>query len=140
MCCVNARSDKINRTSGFAVLEALVALAILAAALALVHQTYASGWGAVRRTGLEARAVAVAKARLEAIGTELPLRAGQSTGAEDGLAWRVVVSRYQPVDNSLVAERHAAWWVMVEVRWQDHAFSASRSVSLTTIKLGPAAP
>ncbi len=121
-------------------MEALVALAILGAALALIYQTMAAGWGAVRRTGLESKAVAAAMSRLEAAGRETPLAEGSTTGTEDGLDWRVDVSRYAQPGLVVATPPLAAWWVKVEVSWRDSAASAQRTVAFTTVKLAGTPP
>jgi prepilin-type N-terminal cleavage/methylation domain-containing protein len=119
---------------GFALTEALVALAILGATLALIYQTMASGWGAVRRTGLDAQAVATAMARLETVGREIPLAEGATQGRDDVFAWKVDISRH--VMPGLIAAQPPvpAWWVKVEVTWQEAGFASARQVSFTTLK------
>lgn len=135
-----SRRPSRNPQEGFAVMEALVALAILGAALALIYQTMAAGWGAVRRTGLESKAVAAAMSRLEAAGRETPLTEGSTTGTENGLDWRVDVSRYVQPGLVVAAPPLAAWWVKVEVTWREPPASAPRKVAFTTVKLAGTLP
>lgn len=135
-----AKLRRAGQQAGFTIIEALVALAMLAAVYALVHQTLSSGWGAVRRIASESRAVAAANAHLELAGTELPLREGEITGNEDGLRWRIDISRYTSPGQPASTSRLSAWWIKVEVAWQETPLAAERVVVLTTVKLGGALP
>ena len=126
---------------GFTLIEALVALGVLAATIALVNRTFATGWSAVRHGSLESRAVAIAKARLETAGTEIPLAADTAEGAQDGMRWRREISPYDPPGQTAGAKaRLPAWWVRVEVAWRDNPFAAERMIALTTIRHGPTRP
>ncbi len=135
-----SRRPSRNLQEGFAVMEALVALAILGAALALIYQTMAAGWGAVRRTGLESKAVAAAMSRLEAAGRETSLTEGSTAGTEGGLDWRVDVSRYTQPGLVVVTPPLAAWWVKVEIVWRESPTSAQRTIAFTTLKLAGTPP
>ena len=112
----------------------------LGAALALIYQTMAAGWGAVRRTGLESKAVAAAMSRLEAAGRETALAEGSTAGTQDGLDWRVDVTRYAQPGLVVTTPQLAAWWVKVEIVWRETPASPRRSVALTTLKLAGAPP
>ncbi len=126
---------------GFTLIEALVALGVLAATIALVNRTFATGWSAVRHGSLENRAIAIAKARLEAAGTEVTLAAETAEGAQDGMRWRRVISLYDPPGQTAGATaRLPAWWVRVDVAWRDSPFAAERVIALTTIRHGPTQP
>lgn len=133
------RDESKNRQRGFAVTEALVALAILGTALAIVYQTMASGWGAVRRTGLDAEAVATAMARMESVGRELPLTEGSTEGRDDAFSWRIDVTRHVLPGLLAVQPQVPAWQVKVEVTWQEIAGEQPRRLSFTTIR-SPVAP
>ena len=126
---------------GFTLIEALVALGVLAATIALVNRTFASGWSAVRHGSLESRAIAIAKARLEATGTEIPLAVDTAEGQQDGMRWRREISLYDPPGQTAGATaRLPAWWVRVDVAWRDTPFAAERVIALTTIRHGPTRP
>jgi prepilin-type N-terminal cleavage/methylation domain-containing protein len=119
---------------GFALTEALVALAILGATLALIYQTMASGWGAVRRTGLDAQAVATAMARLETVGREIPLAEGATQGRDDVFSWKVDISRHVMPGLIATQPQIPAWWVKVEVTWQEVGNAPARRVNFTTLR------
>jgi general secretion pathway protein I len=125
-----APSGNPSGQAGFTIIETLVALSILAGVIVLVQQTLGAGWKAVRRLDAENRAVLVAKARLEQVGTELPVQAGVISGTADGLDWRLDISPHATPDKPGVTERLQAWWVRVEVN------GGGTNVALTTIKLG----
>ena len=133
-------SRRRRRERGFTLIEALVALGVLAATIALVTRTFAGGWYAVRQGGLETRAVAVAKAQLDAVGLEVPLAAGTRSGAEGDVRWQIQVSPYATPDQPTARPRLPAWWVRVDVTWPHGAFGADRTLTLTTVKLGGRAP
>lgn len=138
----SARKSKSRREQrGFTLIETLVALGVLAATIALFNRTFAAGWSAVRHGSLESRAIAVAKARLEAAGAEIPLVADNAEGGQDGMRWRRDISPYEPPGQTAGAHaRLPAWWVRVEVAWRDTPFAPERVIVLTTIKHGPTRP
>ena len=126
---------------GFTLIEALVALGVLAATIALVNRTFAAGWSAVRHGSLESRAIAIAKTHLEAAGAQVSLAAELTEGAQDAMRWRREISRYDPPGQTAGATaRLPAWWVRVEVAWRDTLFAPERVIVLTTIKHGPTRP
>ena len=135
------KSVDLRGQRGFTLIEALVALAVLAATIALVNRTFAIGWSAVRHGSLESRAIAIAKARLEAAGTQITLAADMTEGALDGMRWRREISLYDPPGQTAGATaRLPAWWVRVDVAWRDSPFAAERVIALTTIRHGPTRP
>jgi hypothetical protein len=128
------RARRPEGQRGFAVTEALVALAILGAALALIYQAMASGWGAVRRTGLDAQAVAIAMARLETVGREIPLAEGSTQGRDDVFAWKIDISRHAMPGLVASQPQIPAWWVKAEVTWQVLGNAPARRVEFTTLR------
>lgn len=79
---------------GFTLVETLVAVAVFALAFAGIYRTLDSGWRSLRRAADEVAAVDLARSRLAAVGTALPLGDGRQTGeTADGLRWTVDARR-----------------------------------------------
>jgi general secretion pathway protein I len=124
--------------AGFAILETLVALAILAIALGVLLAVFTDG---IRRQG---RAERLAEATLHAqsllarVGADVPLKVGVTAGTlASGMHWQVLVEPYGDA-----ADRKAwpatAYRVAVEVL-EDGAQNDAL-VRLTTLRLGPREP
>jgi general secretion pathway protein I len=133
-------SARRRRERGFTLIEVLVALGVLAATIALVSRTFGDGWYAVRQGGLEARAVAVARAQMDSVGIETPIEAGTRSGVEGDVRWQVQVAPYETPGQPTARPRVPAWWVRVDVTWRHGAFARDRTLTLTTVKLGGRAP
>jgi general secretion pathway protein I len=111
----------------------MVAAAIVAMTLGSV--LHAVSEGAARARALEARreALLVARSELAAVGSSIPLRPGQTTGATGALDWRVMVAAYGGGETSAVGQ---VWEVAVFVR---EPTGGADLVSLRTLRAGPAA-
>ncbi len=121
---------------GFSLLEVLVAFTILAMLLGPLFQVFSGGLRAARSGDQYTRATVIAQSRLAALGVEQPLREGVSSGTDDDpYHWRVTVSPY--LDDQMLVVDHALQplTVHVEVFWEEGG--SARSVSLTSILLGP---
>jgi prepilin-type N-terminal cleavage/methylation domain-containing protein len=126
-----------GRSAGFTLIETLVALVIFVAGYLLIQQSVSLGWQGALAADAEKAALRVARTRMAVAGTEIPLEEGQRTGrTSDGYRWTATVGRYKhpAIDGSAVSI--AAFWVTIDVRWNEGASRASRSLQLTTIKLG----
>jgi len=77
---------------GFGLVEAVIALAIVAAMLGITFQTIAHAQRSA--ADVEARRLAMLEARsvLAQVGVTIPLAAGSAQGAADGWAWHVDIS------------------------------------------------
>ncbi len=122
---------------GFSLLEVLVAFTILAMLLGALFQVFSGGLRAARSGDQYTRATIIAQSRLAALGVEQPLREGVSSGTDDDpYHWRVTVSPY--LDDQMPVADYVLQplTVHVEVFWEEGG--SARSVSLTSILLGPA--
>jgi general secretion pathway protein I len=122
---------------GFSLLEVLVAFTILAMLLGALFQVFSGGLRAARSGDQYTRATIIAQSRLAALGVEQPLREGVASGTDDDpYHWRVTVSPY--LDDQMLVVDHVLQplTVHVEVFWEEGG--SARSVSLTSILLGPA--
>lgn len=80
---------------GFVFVEAMVALAIVAVAVGLLFTILGDSLGRSRAVTAKHQGLLVAQSRLAAVGSEIPLRAGQVSGAEGALVWQVGISPYR---------------------------------------------
>jgi Tfp pilus assembly protein PilV len=78
-----------NRQAGSVVIEAMVAVAIIAVMLTATYQ--ALGQSTVRARAAEASRMAalIASSRLALVGADIPLEPGEASGAEGDFVWRV---------------------------------------------------
>jgi general secretion pathway protein I len=120
---------------GFSLLEVLVAFAILALSLGVLLQIFSR---AMQSTALSAdytRAVALAEAKLNAVGADIPLEEGvYSDEPEDGLDWIVNVEAYQP--SGWLGENQAlpVYRVTAVAAWP--SVRGTRRVVLRSLRLG----
>ena len=82
--------------TGFTLIEALVALAILGVALAAVLRAYGAGFRSAERAEMQTHALLLAESRLAEAATTLT-EPGESRGREAGYAWRVTAAPF-PVE------------------------------------------
>lgn len=103
MSCVSTGSpgrspSATDRPRGFTLLEVLVAFAVLAVALGVAFEIFATGLRGARSAGALTRAVLIAESRIARVGVETELTPGRSEGETgDGTRWRVEIQR-QPAD------------------------------------------
>ena len=115
--------------AGFALVEALVALTVLAAGLVLVQQIYRNSMRADHVAEQMNAALWLAD-RQTAIGVASPLSPGVDAGeGANGLTWRRNTRLADPLDG----QSHGLWIIEVEVRVPQ----SSRTTRLATLRLGP---
>lgn len=109
----------------------LVALAILALALGVLLQIFATGLRTVDRGDVHARAVAAAESILAGIGPEIPLEPGASGGVDaDYFIWTYAIS---PAAAEFgLGEDVRLFEVLVTVRWGEPPRGGS--VALKTLR------
>ncbi len=129
-----------RRSGGFTLLEVLVAFTVLAISLGVLFEIFSTGMRASRSAEQYTRATLLAESKLAAIGIEVALEEGETTGEYgDGYDWRVTVRPYgvDGPEAEGVAPPIEAYEVVVTVAWGQG--SRERSVSLTTLRLKSAA-
>jgi prepilin-type N-terminal cleavage/methylation domain-containing protein len=122
-----ARAEQ--RNSGFALIEAIVAMVILATLAVALQSGFSAGLRAIRVTDLQAGALAIARSELARAAP-----AAASNGQDGLFAWRVTSWPYAdpvPIENGALA----AYWVEVEVDWQDGYRGSAHRLDLKTLKL-----
>ena len=124
---------------GFSLLEVLVAFTILAMMLAALFQVFSGGLHAARAGDRFTRATLIAQSRLAAVGLEQPLQEGVTSGStNDAFHWRITVGEYLDDQLPVIDPIMQPLTVAVEVYWEEG--DSSRSVSLTSMLLGPKQP
>ncbi|HEX8232264.1 MAG TPA: hypothetical protein VF559_02820 [Caulobacteraceae bacterium] len=121
------------RETGSVLIEALVALAIVAMLMGVTYQ--AVGGSAVRARGAEARraAVLVAQSALSGVGSATPLTPGRNSGIDGDMVWQVDVAPYRTGFAGSTAG--ALYAVSATVRRRDDPRVLA---ALQTLRVGPA--
>ena len=129
-----------RRSSGYTLIEVLVAMVILALSLSVLLRIFSGGLRNISVSDDYTRAVLIARTQLESAGVSSPLAAGSSSSvAEQEFRWTQTVENYVAFENAdAITVPLAAYTVTVEVEWP-HADSVRR-VSLSGVKLGDAKP
>lgn len=88
-------SQAMRRQQGFSLLEVLVAFAILALSMGVLLQIFSKALTTTAISETYSRAVALAEAKLNAVGVDLPLEEGVHSGdPEDGMDWIISIEPY----------------------------------------------
>ena len=132
-------------TSGFTLIETLVALTIFVAGYVVVHQSVMLAWRGAQTAWAEEGAVRLAQSQLATAGVETRLQEGETRGrTPDGFAWVRRVELYRPPpgapgasapDGGGRAGRIAGYWVSVTVTWRGGLLQSARSLELKTLRL-----
>jgi len=131
------------RAAGFSLLEVVVALALLGLILAVLGDSLRTGLGSAARAAAIEPPLAVAEAKLAAVGVTEPLIAGTTSGADArGIAWRLEVDAFHDDDfdgpSSDAPGVPKLFRVRVTVTWNQGG--AARSLSLESLRLGSVTP
>lgn len=124
-----------RRSSGYTLVEVLVAFVILAMALSVLLRIFSGG---VRNVGVSsdyAKAVLIAESRLATAGIDDTLAPGETDGVENGrFRWTRVVTDYEPSFGYRAAVKGLrAYHVSVSVSWPNG--DKERRVELNTVRL-----
>jgi general secretion pathway protein I len=129
-----------DTTSGFTLIEVLVALVIFVAGYVVIHQGMSLAWHGAQIAWTESAALRLAQSLLAAAGVETELQEGEQSGeTPDGFAWTARVERYHPPGAEDGVAKTAAYWITVVVRWNGGAMRPARSLQLKTLKLAAGA-
>lgn len=129
---------------GFSLIEALVALLVMAAVLAVLMEGLRGGWRGATLADQETHALAIARSELAKAGIEWPLTAGHREGTyAGGYAFTVEATpRPEPegsaFDRAVSGRAAPTYRVTVVVHWRGRGTHQAREVRLETIKLGGA--
>ncbi len=129
-----------DRRRGFTLLEVLVAFAVLAVALGVAFEIFATGLRGARSADALTRAVLIAESRLARIGVETELTPGESEGeTDDGTRWRIEIHD-QPAEDGdeervVTPSLPILLDIIVTVSWGEGA--GRQSFVLRTSRLAP---
>lgn len=126
----------ISREDGFTIIEALVALLIIAASISGLQRVLGSGFSAIRQAQSQEIALEHARSKLAEAGTTRPLVPGTTTGATpDGYRWQLDV-RQREDGREAAAGAYAGYWVTATVAWRGGSGPASaRPAELRSFKI-----
>ncbi len=129
-----------DRRRGFTLLEVLVAFAVLAVALGVAFEIFATGLRGARSADALTRAVLIAESRLARVGVETELTPGESEGeTDDGTRWRIEIHD-QPAEDGddervVTPSLPVLLDIIVTVSWGEGA--GRQSFVLRTSRLAP---
>lgn len=124
---------------GFSLLEIMVAFAILALALGVLLQIFSGAMKATALSGDYSRAVAVAEARLQAVGADIPLAEGTYSGEpEQGIDWIVHIQPFEPPLWAGDFPPLQPYRIRVVATWPGSGAGRGRRVQLDSLRLGEA--
>jgi len=126
----------VRKRDGFTLIEALVAFAILA--LALAQLLAAAGAGALNesRADFYLRAARLGRSQLEALGVDAPLALGETNGRyDDGLLWTLVVAPYRQSHSPAGGAVTSSFWARLTIRRPLPQAVSRESLTLSTLKL-----
>jgi general secretion pathway protein I len=120
---------------GFSLLEVLVAFAILALSLGVLMQIFQRALTTTAVSSEYSRIVALAEAKLAAVGADFPLEEGVYSGdPEDGMDWILSIQPYEP-DDALGMVSALQPYVVTAVASLPTR-SGARQVTLRSLRLG----
>ena len=138
------RDRGLNR--GFTLLEILVAFVVLAVGAGVLYRTFSLGLTSVSTASGYSEAIAIAEARLGALGLEKPLAEGEESGTTDDhrFEWRVTVQLYTPPGENAdqlggVVSSHQLYRATAYVTWDQRA-DLKRMIELSTVRLRGKSP
>lgn len=128
--------ERDTGSSGFTLIETVVALIIFVACYLLIQQSVSLGWRGVQVAHAETAAMRLAQSRLAAAGVETPLQDGTQTGqTAEGFDWSMQTKQYGQPELGSPPARPTGYWVTVEVTWREGPLRRARSLQLSTLKL-----
>jgi general secretion pathway protein I len=135
------RTDRRPPSSGFTLLEVVVALAIAGLALVGLFRAGSGGLFAVDTAARAEEAVERAQSHLAAIGRDAGLVEGESSGDDGGgyrwtLRVRPLAQRQSPAADGVSLVTTTLFNVEVAISWPGH--TGERAVVLRTMRLGAA--
>jgi len=141
------RSRPFNVQQGFALIEVLIASAVVAVVLGALVAGVTGALRSDRRAESMQRSLLLAQSRLEAVGIADPLQSGVREGDVDGLHWKQVATRLasnataaSQQGGTTVAQTGASppasnlYWVELSVRARDGTQLALAGLKMSTAK------
>ncbi len=140
-------------SDGFTLMEVIVALAVLALLMGALFGGLGQSWRGIRQADQQSRAMALAKAHLAMVGSDVALGEGRlASGDEDGIAWTLSGERYRTQDDGAAgagADPAAsattssngragppAYWLVFDASWPDGRQRTPRTLRVRSLRLG----
>ncbi len=131
-----ATSDRTS-TSGFTLMETIVAFVVFTAIFIALERSTALGWRGIRLARMDQSALILARAKLAGFGLNNSISEETTLEGEDnGLQWRLTAVKYKAPESTPMPLRFIPYWVTVTVTWQDRPMAPPRTIELTTLKSG----
>jgi prepilin-type N-terminal cleavage/methylation domain-containing protein len=132
-----------RREAGFSLIEIVVALALLGLILAVLSDSLRTGLGSAARAAAIQPPLAVAEAKLAAVGVTEPLVTGRTSGQDArGMVWQLSIDEFRDDDfdgpSSDAPGVPKLYRVRVTVSWSQGG--AARSLSLDSLRLAQVTP
>jgi general secretion pathway protein I len=123
-----------NNSTGFTLIEVLVALAVLAITFGFAFRALSGGFDWLDRSERGRTGLLLAETTLARVGHDIALQDGQITGrTADGFSWTLETTPYGDVSR-LPTGRLIGHQIQVTVSWTERR--RERQVRLTTLRLG----
>jgi general secretion pathway protein I len=124
-----------SEEAGFTLVEVIVAIAILSIGLTVLMSMMSHSLRQVAQAEKIAEAGSLAQSLIAGVGTELPIREGESGGQfPNGYHWHLAMHQYGDANEREVWPV-GAYTISAKITWNDGP--DLRSYSLTTLRLGP---
>jgi len=139
----HSRAGARSGEAGFSLIEVVVALALLGLILGVLSDSLRTGLGSAARAAAIEPPLAVAEAKLAAVGVTEPLVAGRSAGVDArGIGWQLSIDPFHDDDfdgpSSDAPGVPQLYRVRVTVTWSQGG--APRSLSLDSLRLAAVTP
>ena len=135
------RIPRRRRSQGFTLMEILVAFVVLATAVAVLYRTFSIGIRNVDAISGYSVAIAIAEAKLTAVGLEQAIVEGDEAGETEDRRFKWTISIHPYVPPNSAPEPANAFFsanqlmrATVTVKWDENGQQA-RSIALSTVRL-----
>lgn len=124
-------------TSGFTLMETIVAFVIFTAIFIALERSTALGWHGIRLARMDQAALTLARMKLASFGANNSIKTEVDLeGDENNLHWHLTAVKYKAPEAVPMPPRMTPYWVTVSVTWQDRPIAPPRTIELTTLKSG----
>ncbi|MCP3868262.1 MAG: prepilin-type N-terminal cleavage/methylation domain-containing protein [Gammaproteobacteria bacterium] len=124
---------------GFSLIEVLVSFVLLSMALTVILQIFSTNLRNVDAARKQTHAMVIAESKFAALGTEIPIEPGETTGESGDFSWQLSISPYTPAENSdseeqITSDDYQLYDIAVAVSWARGA--ETPELKLRTLRIG----